>query len=804
MENQNKSARLLPYLLAVVAFLAVTTVYFSPVLEGKVLGQHDVTQYEGMRADISSHARAFGEDPQWTGGMFGGMPSYLISVDYDSMILRAASSWLNGLAMPISLIVVAMLSFFLMTLLCGMGPREGTVGALAYGLSTYFFLIIGAGHITKVVAMAYAPLLFGGVWYTLRRDMWLGAAVTALAGAVEIAAGHPQITYYFGMVIAAFWINELVQAVKGRTLPRLAAATGLLAVAAVLAVGANFISLYNVQEHSKYTIRGGSELTRAEKANDRGLDIDYATAWSYGRGETLNLLVPDLMGGSSMGGFSPDGEVADALVKYGARNQAAYLPAYWGDQPITGGPTYLGAVALLLACAGMFLLGGREKWWLLAVSVLAVMLSWGHNFMWLTELFFKYLPGYDKFRTVSMILCIVEWSVPMLAVMFLYKATRKDTDPVAVVKASLRALYAVGGLSLFLLMFGGAIFSFTSPMDSQMPADIAAAMRTERASMLRGDALRSLIFALLTFGVIWVMAKGKLKTAWAFVALAALVCADLIPVNARFLPQSSFHEKRSVEVRPTDADLQIMSDTTPGFRVANLTVSTFNDATTSMFHRSVGGYHGAKLQRYQDLIDRYLSRGDREIYNMLNTRYYIVSEGQGAPPEAAYNPDANGAAWFVEQTVPAATPDEQIEKLGRIDTKTQAVVEDAFAGKAAAASMAAAPGDTVYLADYRVNRLTYKYRAAGPRLAVFSEIYYPEGWSATVDGQPLDYFRADYLLRAAVLPAGEGEVVFRFAIPHFALLQGITLACSLLILLFLAAALIVKNFICKKNVKRPQ
>lgn len=803
MNGSKYPAGLMPILTGIAAFLGVCLVYFSPMVEGRRLNMHDVTQYEGMRQDIAQHKQAYGEDPQWAGRMFSGMPAYLISFDRGSTVIRNAVRAVEKLASPASLIFLAMLCFFIMTMLCGIDPWVGIIPSLAYGLSTYFLIIIGAGHITKMVAAAYAPLLVGAVWYAFHSNMWLGAGLAALFASIEIGADHAQITYYFGFILLALWINELVAAAREKALARFAAVTGALLLAGALAIGSNFIVLYSVQQHSKLTTRGGSELAQAD--NGGGLDLEYATGWSYGVAESLNTFIPDLMGGSSMGGFSSDGVVAKSLGRYGAEGMAGQLPAYWGEQPITNGPTYLGAVALFLAVAGLFTLGGRNKWWLLAVSAVAVMLAWGSNMMWFTRLFFDFFPGYNKFRTVSMILVIVQWSVPAMGAMFLYKVWKGGYDAQSIQRPLRHTLYLLGGTALFFLLFGGGIFDFSAPVDTSLPKDVAAAMRDERASMLRADAFRSLFFVALTWLVLWLYTSGKMKRGYALTALGVLVCADMIPVDMRYLPHSAFVPVRNTQLKPTQADMDIMADTTPGYRVANFAVSTFNDATTSYFHRSVGGYHGAKLRRYQDIIDRYLSQGDMQVYNMLNTRYTITPGEQGAPPQAGYNPGANGAAWFVDKAVYTSTPDDELSALGANDLKTTAVIDErdrAAAEKAQADACGQTQGDTIALVDYRVNRLTYRYSASSSRLAVFSEIYYKDGWSATLDGEPMDYFRADYLLRAAVLPAGDHTVEFSFRIPHFGLLSGITLASSILILLWVAAAAAITMLTRKRDGKR--
>ena len=807
MNNRKIFMRLLPYLTALGLFIALDMLYFAPQYEGKQLQMHDVTQYQGMSKDILDYKEKYGTDPQWTGNMFGGMPAYLIAVRYPTTLVKYASEAMNFLGDPACLIFIAMTGFFVMLLLCGINPWIGIVPSLAYGLSTYFFIIIGAGHITKMVALAWAPMMVGAVFYTYRRNMWLGAALTALFASVELAANHPQITYYFLLVLIAFWINEAIGSFRQKTLPRFAKATGLLALAAVLAAGSNLAPLWYVQQHSGDTIRGGTELTQsgsesAPKKQGSGLDLDYATAWSYGKAESFNLFIPDLMGGASDRGFSDDGPVAQTLSKYGARSLAAQLPGYWGDQPITAGPTYIGAVIIFLCVLGLFLLRGRCKWWIVAITVLALLLSWGRNMMWFTELFFHYFPGYNKFRTVSMILVIAEWSVPFVAALLLGKLWNQEIERPRMLKAIKYTLIVTGGLALLFALGGGSLFRFgeenTYGMMMQMAGnnekvagELTAAIVQERADMLRADSLRSLLFVLLTGGTMLVYALGKLRRGWLVAILAVLVCADLVPVNLRYLPQSKFVEPRKTEIKPTEADLQILADTTPGYRVANFTVSPFNDATTSYFHRSVGGYHGAKLQRYQDLIDRHLSQMHGEVYDMLNTKYFIVP-GQDGKPSVQSNPEANGAAWFVSDIEWATTADEEIAALDSHDTKTTAVADIRFRPQVEkeqeGTRLTADSAATITLTDYRPNRLTYTYRSGAKGLAVFSEIYYDKGWTVTLDGRPADYFRADYLLRAMVLPAGEHTVVFSFRAPNFDLLSNITLVFSLLIFAGVAAA----------------
>lgn len=791
MESKQALKRWMPILVALVVFVVINLFYFAPQFDGKVLAQHDILQYKGSVEDIMQYRAKYGEDPQWEGNMFSGMPAYLINVQYEGTIIKTLARVFYFLGQPASLIFIAMAMFFFMLLCMRFNPWIGIVPALAYGFSTYFFIIIGAGHITKMLALAFAPMLFGGVYYAFRRNMWIGAALTGVFATIEIGVNHPQITYYFLFILIAFWVNELALSIRRKILPRFAKTTGLLALAAVLAVGSNAGMLYYIDSHSSETMRGGSELTSADGKKQDGLGLQYATAWSYGKAETFNMLIPNLYGGTSQGGFSQDGEVARVLKNY--RADVSQVPAYWGPQPMTSGPVYLGAVALLLAVLGMFVLRGRSKWWVFVVTLLAVLLSWGSNFMGFTELFFNHFPMYNKFRTVSMILVIAEWSVPFLMAVVLQRLWCGELDRQRLMKGLRSAVLTVGGIALLFLVFGGALMSFSGQGEDQLPQEVASAMRSERASMMRADAFRSLLFVLLAAGVVWAFAAEKIKKTAFVLLLGVLVTADMVPVNLRYLNGDTFVLPNRAEIRPTEADRQILADSTgePGYRVLNLSVSTFNDASTSYFHRSVGGYHGAKLHRYQDLIDRHLSKMNMNVYNMLNTRYVIVPDQQTGRLSVQHNPEANGAAWFVDSVAFVETPDLEIDALTTTDTKRVAVVDERFADALQGVVPAADSTASIRMTEYRVNLQRYEYTAPAEGVAVFSEIYYPHGWTAYVDGEEAPYFRADYVLRAMALPAGNHTVEFRFRAPHYAALTAVTRACSLLLLAGLVAAVSV-------------
>ena len=812
-------SKLLPAVAALAIFFVVSAAYFAPQFRGEVLPQHDVIQYEGMAKDISDMRAATGEDPQWTGGMFGGMPAYLINVAYPAQLVKnTVGKVVKIIDTPAGFLFFAMTAMWLMLLIFGVNPWVGIVASLAYGLSTYFLLIIGAGHVTKMWALVYAPLMMGGAWMTLRGNIWCGAALTALTASLEIGANHPQITYYFLVAMAAFWISEGITSFREKRMKNFALRTAALAAAGILAVGSNFSPLWYTAKHSKETIRGGSELATTTEASTSGLALDYATAWSYGKAETFNLLIPDFMGRESGTTFPADGQTAAVLNDYGLRGAAQQLGVYWGTQPYTGGPTYLGAAAVFLAALGIALARGRNKWWIIAACVVMILLAWGRNLMGFTEFAFKYLPGYNKFRTVSMTLVVVQWAVPLLGAFALMRLWKGEIPRERLLRGLAWAAGITGGLCLLFAVAGSAFFDFGRAdstvymadtfrhifesnnmqsyidrgMDVEWAEATAEAMAADRAAMMQADAWRSLLMILLAAGGVALFALRKINKYVLTGLLGGVMLLDLVPVDLRFLSSDNFVPTQRNRVTATAADKAIMQDTDPGYRVLNLTVSPFNDATTSYFHRSVGGYHGAKLARYQDLIDRYLSKVDDGVLDMLNTRYLIVA-GREGQPEPRIRTTANGAAWFVDSLVYIPTAQAEIDALETIDTKTTAVVATKDEAQTAGALTAASGADStrvIALTEYRPNYLKYEYTAPAKSVAVFSEIFYDHGWTAYVDGEEAPYFRADYVLRAMVLPAGTHTVEWRFRAPGWTAVEGVTLAASLAILLGAVAALV--------------
>ena len=818
MKNFQKILRnALPTIVAVLLFGVVSIVGFAPQLEGRVLPQHDIRQFDGMSRDIRECRANFDEDPQWTGAMFSGMPAYQINIKYPAQIIKRSVDWLQSLfAAPASMVFFAMLSAFVMALLMGMSAWVGIVVGLAYGLSTYFFLIIGAGHITKMWALVYAPAMLGSIHYTLRRNMWIGGALTALFASLEAGANHPQITYYFVLVAVILFVSEAVFAIKNKVCKSFAQRAAVLLGAAILALGANFAPLYYTMQHTSDTVRGGSAL--AAEGDRKGLDIDYATAWSYGVGESWNMLIPDFMGGDSGATFSRDGEVAKALNEVGVDKRVAQqLPTYWGEQPYTAGPTYLGAVVIFLALLGLILAAPRDRWWVLAATLLALFMSWGYHAMGFTEFCFKYLPLYNKFRAVSTALVVIEWSVPLLAGVALWQLYQKWEDKKFLTRAIAISAGVTAGICLIFAVGGSSLFDFGREQDGEMMSEqfrymlqgmeggndyiargvhselgyrVADAMAAERASILSADAWRSLLFIALAAALLLVAVRIDKK--WrlgALAAIAILIVVDILPVNLRYVPYKTFVAKRNTEIRPTEADKQILADTELGYRVFNLSVSPFNDATTSMFHRSVGGYHGAKMGRYQDLIDYYLNEGNESVLDMLNTKYLITRNG-----DVVERTTANGAAWFVQNIEIVDSAEQELAALGVVDLKTTAVAE------VGAPRPQIEGSGVIELKAYRPNRLVYEYTlTGGTGVAVFSEIYYDKGWQAYLDGEPCDSFRADYLLRAMVLPEGSHKVEWRFRAPNWGLAETITLICSILIIFALAITVIYRYYGCSKK-----
>jgi hypothetical protein len=783
----------IPHIVAIVLFFAATSIYFLPLLQGKGIAQHDIQQFQGSAQEIMEHREQFGEEPLWTNSMFSGMPAYLISTKYKGNLLSMVDKLLQLTKHPGSFIFVTLLGFYILLLVLGVNPWLSIIGAFAYALSSYFFIIIEAGHNAKMHAIAYVAPMLAGAFMAFKKKYIGGFVLFALFFGLNLRAGHVQITYYAAFIGVAIAIAYLIDAIKSKDFKPYTKAIGVLVLAAVLALGANFSRLYFTYESGKYSIRGASELTTNQGDRTTGLDKEYATAWSYGVTETLNLLIPNLMGGASAADFGTDSHTYKFLIENRvpqgqARAIVKQLPAYWGPQPMTSGPVYIGAIVVFLFILGLFVMKGNLKWAMLGVTALGIMLAWGKNFMPLTDLFLHYFPAYNKFRTVSMILYIAEFTIPLVAILGLKEIFQNNIPKERFLKGFKWALGIAGGICLVFILFGSSLFSFEADIDqhyiaSGYPAEMFDAIRLDRLAMMRADAFRSLAFIVLSAGLLYAYYIKKIKLYHTFAILGVLIIADMWTVNRRYLNNDNFVPKSNVTTPflPSAADKQILADNTMHFRVYNRTVSTFNDASTSYFHKSIGGYHGAKLRRYQELIDHHISQGNMAVINMLNTRYVIDANEQG--PVARLNPNALGNAWFVEDVIIVENADQEIAALNDFDPQTTAIVDQRFASDIKDYKAELSPNESIELVDYRANRLTYRYNLDNEKLAVFSEIHYPMGWIAMIDGQEIEHIRVNYVLRGALLPKGNHEVVFEYRPKMYQAGYTIDLISSVLILL---------------------
>lgn len=759
----------------IVAFALITLVYFSPIMQGKRIKQHDIEMYKGMTQEIVDFREQTGEQSLWTNSMFGGMPAWNISVPVKTNLFYYVHQVLSlGLPSPLGSVFIAMLGFFILLLVLGVGIGASAIGAIAYGFTSYLFIVIGAGHNTKAIAMAYmAPVLAGIILAYKGRYLW-GSALTAFALALELKANHLQITYYLVFIVVIYIIAEFIISIRAKKLDSFFKASACLLVAAVFAVMTCFTTLYANYEFGKETMRGKPVLTKNVENQTTGLDRDYVTQWSYGIGETWSLMIPNAKGGAS--GYI--GNDNSALDKCDARFRStiAQQNAYWGDQPGTSGPVYVGAITCLLFVLGLFIVKGSYKWVLLAATVLSILLSWGKNFMGFTDFFLDYIPGYNKFRAVSMTLVIAEVCMPLLAFLALAELI-KNPDALKQNKKYLYiSLGITGGLCLLFYAMPQTFFNFLSQaeamqfkqlqagQDGALYATFAEQIEIARVSIFRHDAIRSFLYICIAGIVILSGVSGKLNKKYMFPILALLVVFDMYTIDKRYLNNSNFIDKRKTEKPFTlsDVDRQILQDKDLDYRVINLTVSTFNDASTSYFHKSVGGYHGAKLRRYQDVIDQYLSKRDLnywKVLNMLNTKYIIYPKDN--TKVASKNYEAFGNAWIASEIKWVATPNEEIDAIADTDVSNVAIVNNEF--KDVVGDFKASPAEgTITLVDYKPNELKYSFDSSKDEIVVFSEIWTKKGWTMWIDGVERPLFRADYILRSAVIPAGQHEIVMRY------------------------------------------
>ncbi len=793
----------LPDLIAIMAFILLSFAYFFPaVTEGRALLQHDIAAGVGAGQEIKEYHEETGERSRWTNALFGGMPTYQISPSYDSIEPLKTMERIYNFFLPsyVGFAFIMMLGFYILLRAFGMPPGLSLLGGVIWGFSSYFFILIGAGHIWKFVTLAYIPPTIAGVVLAYRKKYLLGALVTTLFLAMQIQSNHVQMSYYFLFVILFIAIAYFVEALRKKELPQFFKASGVLVAAAIIAIAINLSNLYHTYEYSKQTMRGKSELVYEGAQSDNtssGLNKDYITQWSYGIGETLTLLIPNVRGSASV----PLSQSEVAMEKANPMYNGLYsqITQYFGDQPMTSGPVYVGAFVLALFVLGCFIVKGPMKWALLGATIFSIVLSWGKNFMPITDFFIDYVPMYNKFRAVSSILVIAEFTIPLLAVFALKEIF---TNP-NVLKENRR-----GFIISFLLTGGVAMLFVIAPqvmvpnyipaqemqaLQQGIPSDqlmpIIQNITAMRQNMVTSDALKSFLLIACGFGLLALYMRGKLKMQWALGAIIVLCVVEMWSVNKRYLNDAMFKPKnmqmtQSFGATPTDKE--ILADEALNYRVLNFATNTFNENNTSYHHKSIGGYHAAKLRRYQEMIEHYIApqmqaaysevinaQGDMEavndekfqVLNMLNTRYFIVPINQQGQTVPIYNPFSYGNAWFVNEVKYVNNANEEIDEIGVVSPLNTAIVDSQFKSALKDATICLQPDhSTIELTTYEPNRLVYEVNAANDGVVVFSEVYYP-GWQAIIDGSAASIARADYILRAMYVPAGKHTIEMRFDPP---------------------------------------
>lgn len=823
--------KFLPDLIAVLAFALISFAYFFPAAtEGRVLSQHDSVAGIGAGQEAKEFSEQTGETTRWTNAIFGGMPTYQTAPSYTSTTILKDVGRAYGLYLPsyVWLVFIMMLGFYILLRAFDMSVRLSLLGAVIWAFSSYFFIIISAGHIWKFVTLAYIPPTIAGIVLAYKGKYLWGGLLTAFFISMQILSNHVQMTYYFLFVILFMVLAYFEEAWKSKQLPRFFKASAILFIAALVGASVNLSNLYHTYEYSKETMRGKSELVKPD-SNDQtkgGLDRSYITQWSYGIGETFSLLVPNVKGGASV----PLGENEAAMKKANPLYSGLYaqIGQYWGDQPGTSGPVYVGAFVMMLFILGMFIVQGPMKWALFGATVLSILLSWGKNFMPFTDFFLDYMPMYDKFRAVSSILVIAEFTIPLLAIM----ALKEITDRPKVLKEKLKYLYIsfalTGGIALLMAVAPRLFFSSYIPasemqaLQRAIPADqlgpIVGNLEEIRVSIFTSDAWRSFFIIIAGMLLLLLYNMGKLKAKWMLLAVTALCLGDMWMVNKRYLYDEQFVEKSEQEVtfRKTPADEFILQDKALDYRVLNLATSTFNENNTAYWHKSVGGYHAAKLRRYQDMIDYHISEEMQQLFkavsqadgnmdsvrselfpvlNMLNTRYFIFP-GQGGQTIPLKNPYALGNAWFVDEVKYVNNANEEIEAVGTIAPLNTAVVDIKFKERLKGVESAYKDSlSSVKLVSYQPNKLVYETSTPKSGVVVFSEIYYP-GWQAYIDGKEVEHGRANYIFRAMNIPAGQHKIEFKFDPKSIYITEGIAYAGLGVLLLGIIVAII---FLVKKK-----
>lgn len=811
--------------LAIIAIFAVICfAYFSPVMQGKVPVQNDVVQSKAMQKEIMEYKDKDGKGPLWTNQMFGGMPAYQIWVQY------AYNGATYGIALitkafpdPVGTVLLLLVGAYFLFVTLKINPWLAAAGAIAFAFTTYNFVLIAAGHSNKALAIGFFAPIIASILMTMRGKYWLGGSLTALFLALEIRANHVQMTYYLFLAVLIFVGIEIYQAYKNKTLPALGKAIGFLSVAVILAVMVNASLLWTTSEYAKETNRGKSNLTSDATEKNAGMSKKYAYNWSQGVGESFTFLIPDLYGGASSIDKMMEPEshfykaFGESFSQYPEQAQrqilsffAQNMNQYWGEKPGTSGGYYFGAIVCFLFVFGLFIVKSRLKWWTLAVTILFMLLSFGRNFPFVSDIFFDYFPLYNKFRAVESILAVVGLMVPILAFLAIKEAMESKIDQKELIKKLTWSAGITGGFALIVAMLPTLFFSFKTQAHDELVAHLtqglqnnasvahrlASAVVEDRISIARADAIRSFLFIAIGFAIVWALINKKMNTQLACGLLALAVLIDMWQVDRRYLNNKNFESETAVNnyFQPRDVDNFIMADKDPNFRVYDQSIETFQNASTSAFHKTIGGYHAAKLKRYDELIEHQFGKSvNQDVLDMLNAKYFILQDPQNGSYKMQRNSTALGNVWIVKGIQFVKNADEEMKAISSFDPRQEAIVDEQYKKQIDTNRLGADPTAFIKMEHYHPDHIEYSYSAPRDIIAVFSEIYYDKGWNMYVDGVEKPYFRANYVLRAAQLPAGNHKVEFKFEPKSYYMGENISLAGSILLLAFLGFGFYTDN-----------
>tara|TARA_B110000858_G_scaffold186423_1_gene229612 strand:+ start:287 stop:2695 length:2409 start_codon:yes stop_codon:yes gene_type:complete len=758
------------HILVILGFVFVSLLYFSPVLKGHKIYQSDIVQYTGMAKQHTDFREANSSESYWTNSAFGGMPTYQLGAKYPHNYIKKLDLALRFLPRPADYLFLYLIGFYILLLVLKIDYRMAAFGALAFGFSTYLIIILGVGHNAKAHAIAYMPLVLSGIILTFQKRYAIGFSVTAISSGLELVTNHPQMTYYLLILILILGISYLVQSIKSKEVSAFFKALAVLSLAAFLALGMNATNLLATSSYAKESTRSKSELTinfdGSVRDQSSGLDKAYITQFSYGILETFNLFIPRFMGGGNRENLGKDSETYKAYRALGATplqslKESKQAPMYWGDQPIVEAPAYIGAVVIFLFVLALFLYHGRFKWWLLIGILLSLLLSYGKNLSFLTDLFIDYVPLYNKFRAVSSIQVILELCIPLLATLGLSQVFNKEVSSKTKLDALKKASAILVGIAVVFLVFKNSFFDFVGATDGQFldyyGASFVEAIRLDRSAIFSDDTLRTLLFTLAAGALIFAYLKQKISQNITITFLVLALVLDLVTVDRRYVNSDNFVTAIQVDI-PYQSSLinqKILKDTTI-YRVLD---RSDNSTQTSYFHNAIGGYHAAKLRRFKELQEFHIDKNNFEVLNMLNTKYIIYKDNEDVL-RYFENEEINGNAWFVDSVKAVQNADEEIMALAKLKSKLTAISRASkFDSKRYSNDSTAA----IKLVDYKLNKLVYESNNTADGFAVFSEIYYKDGWNATIDGEAVEHINVNYVLRGLEIPKGTHEIVFEFS-----------------------------------------